>query len=65
MYMCLICVHMCNLNITGFPYQHNIPVKGTQSGNQNVMKNISNFYLVLGLHWAASIRNPSMKWLNK
>ena len=39
MYMCLTCAHTCNLNITGVPYQHNIPVKGTSFGNQSIMNN--------------------------
>lgn len=39
MYMCLTCAHMCNLTITGVPYQHNILVKGTPFGNQSIMNN--------------------------
>ena len=65
MYVCLTYAHMCNLNITGVPYQHNIPVKGTPFGNQSIMKNVLNFYLVLRLHWCASNRNPNKQWLNK
>ena len=65
MYMCLTCAYMCNLNITGVPYQYNIPVKGTPFSNQSIMKNVLNFYLVLRLHWSASIRNPNKQWLNK